>query len=97
MNQLDVAKKEIIAELNSLPPETLPEIQAFIEFLHFKTDQGSRPIAAAQPDKWQSALAATFGMWADRDDVEGDGVAYVQRIRRGHRLDDFMSQADEAD
>jgi hypothetical protein len=36
-------------------------------------------------------------MWADRHDVEKDGVEYVQTIRRGHRLNDFLEQSDETD
>ena len=94
MSQVHVTKDEIVAELDRLPPEMLPEIQAFIEFLRFKVEKGERPNDVGQRDKWQSALADTFGMWADRD---GDGVAYVQDMRRGHRLVDFMEQLDEID
>lgn len=84
MTQLDVVKKDIITEVESLPPETLPELREFIEFLHYKSEKGTQPLAVVQPDRWRSALAATFGMWADRDDVEDDGVAYVRNIRGGH-------------
>ena len=32
-------------------------------------------------------LDATFGLWAGREDVPVDGVAYVDDIRQGTRLD----------
>jgi len=98
MNQLSVTKKEIINELNMLPPDVLPELQAFMAFLRFKSEKTSdETISQPRQEMWRSALAATFGMWSDRDDVAGDGVTYVQTIRRGHRLNDLLEQVDEAD
>lgn len=93
-----VTKQLIIDELDELPPETLPELQAFIEFLRFKSDkQAHAPTAALKQQQWQAALQSTFGMWADRVEM-GDSVTYVQTIRRGHRLDDWLEQdADETD
>lgn len=115
MSPLTVTKTEIIDELEGLPPESLPELQAFIEFLRFKSEKEPKKliqlgglwkdlppateenIAEARREMWQQALAATFGMWADRDDIDGDSVSYVQSIRRGHRLNDMLEQVDEAD
>ena len=98
MGLLQITKKEIIKELDALPPETLPELQAFIEFLRFKSEQTTvESVGKSQSELWRTALEATFGMWADRDDVAGDGVAYVQSLRRGHRLNDLLEQLDEAD
>jgi hypothetical protein len=31
----------------------------------------------------QAVLQETFGMWADRDDLPADGVAYMDEIRQG--------------
>ena len=33
-------------------------------------------------------LQETFGMWADRSDMPKDGIAYVNQIRQGDRLDE---------
>ena len=98
MNQLTVTKKEIIDELDALPPESLPELQAFIEFLRFKQGKhGDGILEQTRQEMWQSALQATYGIWAGRDDVADDGVTYVQNIRQGHRLNDVMGSIDEAD
>ena len=37
----------------------------------------------------RAILQETFGMWADRTDIPKDGVEYMDRIRRGRRLDDL--------
>ena len=98
MNQLLMTRKEIIDELNVLPPEVLPELQAFMEFLRYKSERPhDEAVGQTRQEIWRSALEATFGMWSDRDDVAGDGVTYVQNIRRGHRLNDLLEQVDEAD
>ena len=44
MSQLLLTKKDIINELETLPPETLPELQAFIAFLRFKSKKKERRI-----------------------------------------------------
>jgi hypothetical protein len=36
-------------------------------------------------------------MWADRDDVPADGVAYMDEIRRGQRLNDLGLPPHEGD
>ncbi len=37
----------------------------------------------------RAILKETFGMWADRTDIPADGTEYVDKFRRGHRLDDL--------
>jgi hypothetical protein len=64
--------------------------QSSVEKAHVVDDQARR-------EQWQAALATTFGMWADRDDIAQDGVEYVREIRHGHRLNDFLEQVDESD
>ena len=98
MNQLTVTKRDIIAELDALPPESFAELQAFIEFLRFRRDKhGDVNDEQTRQEMWQTALQATYGMWTDRNDVADDGVVYVQNIRQGHRLNDLMGPIDEAD
>lgn len=36
----------------------------------------------------RALLEETFGMWQDRTDIPTDGVAYMDEIRRGHRLNE---------
>lgn len=43
----------------------------------------------------RAILEKTFGMWADRTDIPTDGVAYMDEIRRGSRLDEFEKERDE--
>ena len=45
----------------------------------------------------QLRLQATFGMWADRDDLPTDGVDYMDDVRRGQRLSEMGAEPDEAD
>ena len=98
MKQTVTIREKLANELNKLPLEVLPELQTFVKFLQFKTQiTDNQPVGHDQRNQWLSALEATFGMWADRDDMAGDGVAYVQTIRRGHRLNDFLERIDETD
>ena len=60
-----------------MPPETLPELQAFIELLRFRSEEGpDGVIDKTRREMWQSALKVTFGMWMDREDGVQDEVAY---------------------
>lgn len=34
-------------------------------------------------------LDETFGLWANRTDIPKGGIKYVDKIRRGHRLQDL--------
>lgn len=98
MSLLQVTKKEIKKEVDALPPETLPELQTFIQYLRFKSEHAPDEIVEnSGQELWRAALKATFGMWADRDDIAEDSVVYVQHIRRGHRLNDLLEPIDETD
>jgi len=98
MTQLQTTKTQIINELNDLPPEALPELRDFMPFLRFKSTRNNRESGPhSRRETWQTALQATFGLWADRDDIPKDGVLYTQNIRRGHRLDDLMEPPYETD
>ena len=98
MSQLQVTKKDIVDRLDKLPPETLPELQTFINFLQFKAKKSpDASVEHSRREMWQAALQSTFGMWAGRDDIANDGVTYVQEIRRGHRLNDLLEPFDETD
>jgi hypothetical protein len=59
-------------------------------------DEGGRIVLTPEP-KALAALLGTFGMWADRDDVPADGVAYMDEIRRGQRLNDLGLPPHEGD
>lgn len=98
MSLSHVTKEEIMAEVELLPPETLLELRDFIAFLRFRLVRGGpEEHLSVTSRRWQAALDATFGLWVERDDVASDGVAYVQAIRRGHRLSDWLEPVDEAD
>lgn len=49
-----------------------------------------------KPDA-RAALEATFGMWADRDDLAADGLDYVTQLRQSRRWDDLEPLVDETD
>jgi hypothetical protein len=54
------------------------------------------PPGGLKPDA-RVALEATFGMWAGRDDLPVDGVAYVDQLRHSTRWDDLERLPDETD
>jgi hypothetical protein len=97
-----VTKEKVVKAIDELPPEQLLEVDRFIEFLQFKARQtprvqGQESDSDERQEEWRAALAATFGLWADRSDIAPDGIAYVREMRRGHRLHDFWEQIDESD
>ncbi len=57
---------------------------------------GAGRLIVTPTEQVRAQLMETFGMWADRTDVPTDGVAYMDEIRRGHRLDDNL-RSHEAD
>ncbi len=67
MRLLTVTKAEIIDELDELPPESLPELQAFIEFLRFKSEK--------EPKK----LIRLGGLWKDLPPVTEEDIAEARR------------------
>ena len=54
-----------------------------IRWLRDALDQAMQT-AELKPDA-RAALEATFGMWADRDDLPADGVDYVTQLRYSKR------------
>ena len=61
------AKKEIMKEIETLPPETLPELQAFMEFLRFKAERGEK------------RLIKLGGLWEGLPPVDEDDIAQVRQ------------------
>ncbi len=43
-------------------------------------------IIILSPQRIQEALRHTAGLWEGRTDIPGDGVRYVNKMRRGRRL-----------
>lgn len=62
-----VTKQLIIDELEALPPESFPELQAFIEFLRFKSEK--------EPKK----LIQLGGLWKDLPPVTEEDIAEARR------------------
>jgi bifunctional DNA-binding transcriptional regulator/antitoxin component of YhaV-PrlF toxin-antitoxin module len=62
--------------------------------LQISIDETGRIILAPEPDA-AAVLRESFGMWANRRDLPADGVAYVDDIRRGQRLDEWGIGADD--
>lgn len=62
-----ITKENIIDELDQLPPESLSELQAFIEFLRFKSEKKS-------PSPIQLG-----GLWKDLPPVTAEDVAEARR------------------
>lgn len=65
-----------------------PDVQHLVRIGHavlVTADEAGRIILTPESQAL-AALLGTFGMWADRDDVPADGVAYMDEIRRGQRL-----------
>lgn len=58
-------------------------------------DEAGRIILTPE-SKIQAILLETFGMWADRDDLPKDGVAYMDEVRQGQRLNN-LDWPDETD
>jgi hypothetical protein len=68
-----VTKDTIIRQLDKLPPDSLPEVAQFIEFLQF---QARRPVRRRAAGK-----RSAFGIWADRVETE-DPAAFAEELRR---------------
>ena len=67
MTLLPATKKEIIREIEALPPETLPELQAFIAFLRFKAERGEK------------RLIKLGGLWEGLPPVDERNIAQARR------------------
>lgn len=78
----------------TLPPEVQP-LMPIGTPLQITIDKSGRIILIPE-DKVQAVLLKTFGMWADRQDVPPDGLAYMDEVRAGQRLDQLELNSDEA-
>jgi len=71
--------KEILREINSLPPEAMRQLEDFISFLRERYGN-SEPKTTPAPDLESEAFV---GMWRDREDMR-DSSAWVRNIRKSH-------------
>ncbi len=77
-----------------LPEEVRADLQVGDEVIVVRDREGRITIAPTSrrgdltPAELLERLQETFGLWADRDDIPNDGVAYVDAIRTGTRLDE---------
>ena len=62
-----VTKDQIIAAIDDLPPERLPELGEFIEFLRFKSGQPSK------------RLIRLGGLWKDLSPITDQDIAEARR------------------
>ena len=64
---ISITKEDIIDEIDQLPPESLSELQTFIEFLRFKSKKESpKPIQLG-------------GLWKNLTPVTEEDIAEVRR------------------
>lgn len=70
----------------TLPREVRGELHVGDQLI-VTTDSAGR-IVMTSAGQIQKVLRETFGSWANRDDQSTDGVAYVDEIRSGTRLDE---------
>ena len=79
----------------SIPAQFREYIQVGQE-VAFRVDNLGR-LTITSVEVIRERLMETFGMWADRDDIPSDGAAYVNAIRKGHRLDDLGLRYNDTD
>lgn len=82
--------KKLFQLAQSLPPT---ELRWLRDALNRAVEQKSS--LPTSDTNAQDVLQATFGMWADRDDLPADGVDYVNQIRQSTRWDDLGLNADD--
>lgn len=79
---------------------TLPaEVQPFVTIgssFQITVDETGRIILTPE-GQVQDVLRATFGIWAGRADLAVDGVAYMDEVRKGQRLNAQTAWPDETD
>jgi len=69
-----VTSDTLVDKLKALPPESLAEVERFIEFLEFKTQW-----SVSAPSESRAKHPA-FGLWADRFEPRGS-VAFTSTLR----------------
>jgi hypothetical protein len=70
-------------------PDQYHELIRIGQDVSVSADQQGR-LVTAPVDEIQTALEATFGMWADRPEAQTDSVDIVNDIRRDQRVDQLM-------
>jgi hypothetical protein len=70
-----VTSDTLVEKLKALPPESLAEVERFIEFLEFKTQS---PVGSPSQS---GTKHPAFGLWADRPETQ-DTVAFTSTLRR---------------
>ena len=70
-----VTSDTLVEKLKALPPESLAEVERFIEFLEFKTQS---PVGSPSDSR---ARHPAFGLWADRAETQ-DAVTFTSTLRR---------------
>jgi hypothetical protein len=69
-----------------LPEAVRGDLQVGDEVIVGRDQAGRINITSAEA--LYARLQETFGLWADRDDIPSDSVAYVNAIPIGERLDE---------
>jgi hypothetical protein len=83
-----VSPQQLLQLAHTLSPAELRWLRDALD----RVMQRTEPKADAR-----AMLEATFGLWADRDDLPADGVDYVTQLRRSSRWDDLEPLTDETD
>ena len=78
MSDRVITKEEVVRKLDQLMPESLAEVDQFIEFLQYRM---SLTATLASPVTSQTGHPA-FGLWADRQDIV-DTAQYANILRQG--------------
>jgi hypothetical protein len=68
-----ITVEAVARKLSALSPNNLTEVARFIDYVQFRSDQGSAKRSLAQHP--------AFGIWADREEIE-DTVKFARELRR---------------
>ena len=68
-----ITHEAVAQKLSALSPNNLTEVARFIDYVQFRSDQGSAKRTFAQHP--------AFGIWADREDIQ-DTVKFARDLRR---------------
>lgn len=89
---MTTTKHSVLQAIELLPSESLPELQAFIAFLQFKTAQKAPKPRQREQEDIRSILEAASGLWLARKDAPIDGVDWVNTVRRSNRTVTFVER-----
>jgi len=68
-----ITHEAVAQKLSALSPNNLTEVARFIDYVQFRSAQGSAKRTVAQHP--------AFGIWADREDIQ-DPVKFARELRR---------------